>query len=136
MRDVTTRLNGFTLIEILVVLALLSLIATMLPRGLDVLYQRSKHQALVQQTMGAVRACVLIAQQQQRSVHLGSQICPLPNDVADGDLVAELMLWFHANGTASRAAYIVVGSESDLTAKTTVIAIDKLTSRVVVQTDE
>ena len=136
MKDVRTRLNGFTLIEILVVLALLSLIATMLPRGLDVLYQRSKHQALVQQTMGAVRECVLIAQQQQRSVHLGSQICPLPSDVADGDLVPELMPWFHANGTASRAAYIVVGSESDPTAKTTVIAIDKLTSRVVVQADE
>ena len=127
--------NGFTLIEILVVLALLGLIATMLPQGLNNLYARSSHQALVQETIVAARDCTIIAQQQQRSVRLGSQACPLPSEVG-GVGESELMPVFHADGTASHTAHIVVREQKRQANNATVIVIDKLTANVRVQTDE
>lgn len=132
MRPAFERANGFTLIEILVVLALIGLITTMLPKGLNRLYEGSRHQASVQQTLGAARACLLVAEQQQRSVRLGSRDCWLPTQFDDAELTA-LMPVFHADGTASHTAHIAVESDVGTQFKRSVIIVDKLTARARVQ---
>jgi len=129
MKTVPNRQSAFTLIEILVVLALLGLIATMLPKGLDSLFSRSTHQALVQATAGAARDCSIVAQQQQRSYRLGSQFCPLPSKLGEV-YESEAMPIFHADGTASHTAHIAIQSERG---RVSVIAIDKLTSNISVK---
>ncbi len=123
------RLNGFTLIEILVVLALLVLIITMFPQGLSALYERSHYQALVQNTVVSVRQCGLTAQQQQRSVRLGSSACPLPEEI---QVENESMPYFNADGTTSHSAHIEINRAQGDTA---VVTIDKLTATVRVLDD-
>ncbi|MFT6406814.1 MAG: prepilin-type N-terminal cleavage/methylation domain-containing protein [Arenicella sp.] len=132
-RQLGCRLAGFTLIEILLVLALLSLIATLLPSGLKALYQKSDYQLLVTKVVAAARQCTLTAQQQQRSVSLGSDQCPLPADINRQVINAESLPLFHADGTASRSAQIVLQSGESTQRRTTVVMIDKLTANVSLQ---
>ena len=124
------RLSGFTLIEILVVLALLGLIATMLPRGLNGLYERSEHQTLVQKTVNAARDCTVIAQRQQKTVLLGALECPLPPELTSVVEDVNMPLFF-ADGTTSHTAYIVIDDESRI--KQTTIVINRLTANVSVE---
>lgn len=122
MRVTRLFLAGYTLIELLMVMLLLGVIASMAPLGLSKLYARSSHQLLVQQTVDAVHHCAIAAQQAQRSVRLGSPACPVPAQAKHGQ-----MPWFHADGTASHRAYLVVagGTKND-----TMIEIDRLTVAV------
>lgn len=124
------RCSGFTLIEILLVLVLLSLIATMLPSGLKSLYAKSGYQLLVQKVVVAARQCTLTAQQQQRSIALGSKACPLPAEVIGGALNAESLPLFHADGTASRTTQIIIEADQSSDGRATVIVIDHLTANV------
>lgn len=110
-------------------MAVLGLIITMFPQGLSALYERSNYQALVQNAVVSVRQCALIAQQQQRSVRLGSTACPLPNEIQIED---DLMPYFNADGTASHSAHIEInGTQGNMA----VITIDKLTATVRVLDD-
>jgi prepilin-type N-terminal cleavage/methylation domain-containing protein len=128
--------RGFTLIEILVVLALLSLIASMLPSGLKNLYAKSDYQLLVQKVVIAARQCTLTAQQQQRSISLGSQACPIPEEVESLALNSESLPLFHADGTASHSAQIIIASAQNRYPQTTIIVIDSLTANVSLQSNE
>lgn len=136
------RAPGFTLIEVLVVLSLLGLVVAMLPGGLSALNTRASHQSLVHKTVAAARHCALLAQEQQSPVRLGSQACPLPASFNDKELgVTELsmtaktgglrvsghMPWFHADGTASHTAHIVI---EDGSGGATVVEITRLTANV------
>jgi len=106
----------------------------LVPQGLTGLYAKSSHQAVVQATIVAARECTIIAQQQQRSIQLGTQDCPLPENPYR---VAERELYpvFHADGTASHTAHIVVEGEGEFDDATTVIVIEKLTANVSVRRD-
>ncbi|MBL4670759.1 MAG: prepilin-type N-terminal cleavage/methylation domain-containing protein, partial [Arenicella sp.] len=110
--------TGFTLLEILMVLALLSLIASMLPSGLMGLHARADHQMLVQKVVVAARQCSITAQQQQRSIGLGSEACPLPTDTERLTVNAESLPLFHADGTASHTAHIVIDTAEGSIIKT------------------
>jgi len=136
--------GGFTLLEILIVLALLGLIISMLPRGLIALNTKADYQILVQKVVIAARQCSITAQQQQRSISLGSEACPLPSDTSKLTTKAELLPLFHADGTASHSARIVietaedslVGSATGFNHPVTVVMIDKLTANVSLKIDE
>ena len=136
MTNVADDCRGFTLIEILVVLSLLSLIVVMLPNELESMFTRSRDQALVQETVIAARACSVIAQQKGHSVRLGTDDCPLPENISQSKN-NDLLPVFHANGTASHTAYIIVdvGKGAGDRGNAKRIVIDKLTSNVSVIDD-
>jgi prepilin-type N-terminal cleavage/methylation domain-containing protein len=128
--------KGFTLLEILVVLALLSLIVSMVPGGLMSLNDRANNQMLVQKVVVAARQCSITAQQQQRSIGLGSESCPLPTSSGGLAVNAETLPLFHADGTASRTAQIVIEKTGVSDRRATVVMIDKLTANVSLQSNE
>lgn len=126
--------RGFTLLEILMVLALLSLIASMLPGGLMGLSAKADYQLLVQEIVVAARQCSITAQHQQRSIGLGSEACPLPKNTERLTVNAESLPLFHADGTASHTAKIVIKSVIKTADRpATVVLIDKLTANVSLQ---
>jgi prepilin-type N-terminal cleavage/methylation domain-containing protein len=124
---------GFTLVEIMLVLALLGLIGTMMPLVLDKLYSKSKHQTLVQAALAAVQKCSINAQQYQRSLALGSSLCPLSNSLKNA-LEADSMPVFNADGTASKTFYLRLVNTELEDARAVEITVDKLTARATVQT--
>lgn len=124
--------NGFTLIEILVVLSLLGLMISLLPSGLSSLYAKTRHQAVVHEILSAARNCSLFAQQQQRSMVLGSPGCALSRERIDA-VNSDVLPTFHRDGTASHGAQIVLLNQDRPESTATVILIDKLTSNVRVQ---
>jgi prepilin-type N-terminal cleavage/methylation domain-containing protein len=125
--------KGFTLLEILVVLALLSLIVSMVPSGLMGLNERANHQLLAKKVVVAARQCSITAQQQQRSIGLGSESCPLPTGTAELTVNAESLPLFHADGTASHTAQIIIGAAATADRRATVVTIDTLTANVSLQ---
>lgn len=125
--------KGFTLLEILVVLALLSLIVSMVPSGLMGLNERANHQLLAQKVVVAARQCSITAQQQQRSIGLGSEQCSLPADTAELTVNAESLPLFHADGTASHTAQIIIGAAATADRRATIVTIDTLTANVSLQ---
>lgn len=127
IRGLKTDFAGFTLIEILVVLALISLMALMIPRGLLPLHSKSRHQALVQETLVAAQECAVLARQRQTSLRLGSSHCVLPWTIELGQNRSQFPE-FHADGSASHSANIVVKSESGGELRASTIVIDKLTA--------
>lgn len=152
--------EGFTLLEILIVLVLLGLIISMLPSGLLALNTKADYQMSVQKVVIAARQCSITAQQQQRSISLGSEACPLPSGTDKLTITAESLPLFHADGTASHSARIVIEPAKDSSidpakgssidpAKgslvdtatgsnhpVTVVMIDKLTANVTLKIDE
>ena len=133
VRKEVCRSAGFTLIEILLVLALVGLVAALLPSGLRTLYQKSNDQLLVEQVVVAARQCAVTAQQQQRSVSLGSFECPLPADLNQLSIDFESLPRFHADGTASRTAHMILPSGDKPKRRITVVVIDRLTANVSLQ---
>ena len=129
-QQLKTGSQGFTLLEILVVMALLSLIVSMLPSGLTALNSRANQQMLVQKVVVAARQCSITAQQQQRSIGLGSEACPLPADTERLTVNAESLPLFHADGTASRTTRIVIEMADGSDHPATVVMIDSLTANV------
>ena len=132
MKTAFVRADGFTLVEVLLVLGLIVLMASMLPRGLSQMYEGSQHRALVQQTLGSARACFLLSQQQQRAVRLGSLACTLPARLDKPELLTSMPVFF-ADGTASHSAHIVVESVIGGQLQRSVVVVDKLTASARVQ---
>lgn len=126
---------GFTLIEIMLVLALLGLIGTMMPFVLDKLYSKSKHRTLVQAALTAVQKCSTNAQQYQRSLSLGSSLCPLSNSLKNA-LDTDSMPVFHADGTANQTSHLRLINADLESGRVVEIKVDKLTARATVQTYE
>ncbi len=121
------KMDGFSLIELLLVLSLLVLITSLVPSSLFPLKSRGEHQALVQKTINAFQNCSIRAQQQQQTLALGSEDCSLPAVVIDSIKAADqsFLPLFHPDGTTSQSMQLVVASgELEST-----IRLDRLTAR-------
>lgn len=128
-----SRARGYSLIELLLVLSLLVLMASLVPSSLLGLKSRGEHQALVQKTLNAFQDCSTRAQQQQQTLALGSDDCSLPTAITESIMAADqsFLPLFHPDGTASQSMKLIV--ETGKLEST--IRLDRLTARVSIVDD-
>lgn len=124
------RSLGFTLFEIMVVLAVLALILSMTPTLLDNLTAKNQYQAMLDEVMTSARECSNSAKQQQRSLLLASPACPIRQAVLN-NIVGDALPVFHADGTTShRAELIVQPAQNNDKLRERTVLVERLSSKV------
>lgn len=129
-----SKTAGYSLIELLLVLSLLVLIASLVPSSLIPLKSRGEHQALVQKTINAFQNCSIRSQQQQRTLALGSDDCSLPITIAESIVATDqsFLPLFHPDGTTSQSMQLVVATGK----LESTIRLDRLTARASLIADQ
>ena len=136
MRSLTkqaARVNGFSLIELLVVLSIFVLAFSLIPAGLDRLYAKSSLDAYAQEVTAGLRDCARQARQRGRDMRLdltSSSDCIIKpaSDISVG--LDNLAPVFYADGTSNGQALTLTAKDRRLN-----IRIDKLTSTIKIGAD-
>lgn len=125
--------SGFSLIELLVVLSILTLALGLLPAGFERLYAKSEIDNLSQEISANLRECALKARQVGHQLSVGFDVssdCRLPQYPSVSISFGQALPTFYADGSSNGQTLKLRSKESQLS-----IAIDRLTSNIKILAD-
>ncbi|RBP47144.1 prepilin-type N-terminal cleavage/methylation domain-containing protein [Arenicella xantha] len=129
---------GFTMLELLVVIALMGLLLALVPRGMQSWLGPVRTQSAVQSLATALRNCRLKSQELQQSLHWQSGRCHQPSSLASVLQVSEQQsLTFNPDGSSTggtlllrdRASSDGVAPQID---QAWLLRVDRITSQVTI----